>query len=537
MITDEHFHLESLEQFTTELASAGFELISDSNPPKWTGKIHPAFRSLTDATTMDIVIVPGWPFQPPAVIVQGLHTNHSTRVGLVCMWRAGDPSLEWKTLEGLYSRIENWCENARHGWEDDDLEQDALLNFWPRDPLVATFDLAALGVHNRGWGEFHGVVNSDPFRLHIAPNRQSAENHLRGFWFHAGQLNTPPPRQLSEIPQCLTRHQRRGLEKALADRRRPKPLVESGGADLILFCWERRGRTDLLLMACQGVESELEAIAVQPGPIDEHSLILRAGPDAAKLRTRRTTLFGAGALGGYTAALLAESGIGYLRLVDSDVLLPGNVVRHIAGHGQVGAAKVQAVENVIRDHATWTEVACVRESPSTPSDIRRNIEDADIVLDTTGNEALTSSLAMLAKDMEKPLVSGALYRGGFIGRVQRQALPTDTPIHQRGDSTRYPVIPPGVDSEDFAAPQLGCSAPVNNAPPSTVSACASLIAQAALDVLTDRFEFSDEVVDVYRAIPTPPFNRIGRIGQHTAISTDEPMKARKGVEEVSGPRP
>ena len=41
-------------------------------------------------------------------------------------------------------------------------------------------------------------------------------------------------------------------------------------------------------------------------------------------------------------------------------------------------------------------------------------------------------------------------------------------------------------------------------------ACASLIAQFAIDVLTERFEFEDEVIDVYRALPEAPFDRVGR---------------------------
>ena len=151
------------------------------------------------------------------------------------------------------------------------------------------------------------------------------------------QLTAPPPRQLSEVPTHLSRGQRRGLQRALKERRRPDPLVVSGGVDLILFFWERRGRTDLLVMVCKGVEDKVEAIAVQPGPKDDHSLILRAGPDSATLRTQKAVLFGTGALGGHTATLLAESGLGSLKLVDPDVLLPGNVVRHIAGHGLVGA--------------------------------------------------------------------------------------------------------------------------------------------------------------------------------------------------------
>ena len=254
----------------------------------------------------------------------------------------------------------------------------------------------------------------------------------------------------------------------------------------------------------------MEAIAVQPGPNDDHSLILRAGPDATTLRTQKATLFGVGALGGHTATLLAESGLGSLKLVDPDALLPGNVVRHVAGHGQVGAAKVLAVQAVIAEHAPWMEVTCFREAPGTPSEIRERIDDADIVIDTTGNEALVGSLAMVTKEMNRPLVSGALYRGGFIGRVQRQVLPGDTPIHLREDSTRYPIIPAGVESEDFATPQLGCSAPVNNAPPAAVLACASLIAQAAIDVLMERFQFEDEMIDVYRPLPETPFDRVGR---------------------------
>ena len=108
--------------------------------------------------------------------------------------------------------------------------------------------------------------------------------------------------------------------------------MPSGGLDLIVFCWERHGTIDLLVMACEGMNNDVEAIALQPGPTDESSLILHAGPDAPVLVTVRATLFGAGALGGHVGTALAESGLGRLDIVDSDVLLPENVVRHVAGH-------------------------------------------------------------------------------------------------------------------------------------------------------------------------------------------------------------
>ena len=511
MTTDQHFHLASLEQFITELTDVGFQPIAGSDPPRWVGCIHPAFRRLTDAETMEIVIFPGWPFQPPVLLVQGLSTNRSTLGGFVCMWRDGDFSREWTTVDGLFSRIEEWCENAEHDWENDPLDQDAFLNFSPTRNLVATFDLSQLRISAGGWGDCHAVVNATPTRMDISPGRKSSADQLRGLWFHVGQLSAPPPRSFSEIWRCLSRSQLRRLQKAVDERRKPEALVASGGVDFVLYCWERHGRTDLLVMACEGTGQKADAVALRAGPFDEDSLILRAGPDASALRTRKVALFGAGALGSHTATLLAESGVGFLDIVDPDVLLPGNVVRHVAGHSLVGALKVHAVQAAIVNHAPWTKVVGFPEYPRTPGQILERIGNADIVIDTTGSEALAYSLAMLLQGMEKTLVSGALYRGGRIGRVRRQALPSDIPIHQRSDLTRYPPIPVGDAREDFATSQLGCSAPVNNAPPSAVSACASLIVQAAIDALTGRFELADEVVDVYRAIPTPPFDRTGRV--------------------------
>ena len=510
-MTTNHFCTVSLETFQHDLAAIGFEPVAASGLPGWRGPIRPAFAGLTEATTMEIVIRPGWPFQSPALLVKGLDTNHSTPEGFVCLWQDGDPSGDWETVEGFFARADEWCENAKRGWERDDLAGDAFLNFRWKLSSVATFDLSKISIHNGGWGEFHGLLNADPPRLEIHPRRHGQGSWLRGLWFHAGVLDTPPPRQFAEVFRCLSRTQRRGLQRELAGRRRPEPFVASGVADLVLLCWEHHGRTDLLVMACAGMNEEMEAIALQPGPTDEKSLILRAGPDAADLRTMTATLFGAGALGGFVATALAESGFGYLNIVDGDVLLPGNVVRHVAGHDQVGRAKIQAVHRVIDRHAPWTEVGEFPEWPMTPGQIRARISNVDIVVDATGNDAFAPALAMVALEDGMSLVSGALYRGGNIARVQRQILESDTPIHLREEGVQYPVIPRGDGHEDLAAPALGCSAPVNNAPPASVMACASLIVQVTLDALTGRFEFNDEVIDVYRSVEEPPFDIVGRV--------------------------
>lgn len=515
-MTGDHFDTESLEAFERDLGEAGFEPVSIAGFAGWRAPIRQSFSGLTDATTMDVVIRPGWPFRSPALFADGLDTNHSTPEGFVCLWQDGDPSGDWITVEGFFGRVDEWCDNARRGWPGDELQGDAFLNFRIKSgfpfPYVATVDLSEFNVRSGSWGEFRGTVNTNPPRLDIHVGRPDQGHPLRGLWFHAGELDIPPPRSLAEVFRCLSRSQRKGLNRALADRGRPDPFVASGGVDLILFCWERNSRRDFLVMACAGMNSKVDAAALRPGPTDEMSLILRAGPDAPTLRTLRVTLFGAGALGGHVGTTLSESGIGFLDIVDADVLLPENVVRHVAGHDQVGALKVRAVHLVIDKHAPWTEVSEVPEAPATPARIRELISNSDMVIDTTGNDAFVPALAMVAEELGKPLVSGALYRGGKIARVQRQVLAEDSPIHRREEGARYPSIPSDGEDNDFVAPALGCSAPVNNAPPASVLGCAALIVQVAIDALAGRFELNDEVTDVYRPIGAPPFDRNGRVG-------------------------
>ena len=127
--------------------------------------------------------------------------------------------------------------------------------------------------------------------MDIMPGPKGSGDHLRGLWFHVGSLNGPPPRKLSEVTTSLRRSQRRQLQRLMADRRNSDFLAASGGVDVILFCWERHGRPDLLVMACQGIAHEIEAVALQAAPRDEESLMLRAGPDATALRTCRATVF------------------------------------------------------------------------------------------------------------------------------------------------------------------------------------------------------------------------------------------------------
>ena len=509
----EIFDQASAEAFHLELIQAGFEPVIASQGRCWVGPIHPAFKSLTEAKSMKIRIRDGWPFFCPVLFVKGLDTNHLTEHDYVCMWQDGDGCQDWLTLGGFFSRIEQWCAEAQEGWDSRGLARDAYLNFTEKHPAVATLDIEEFVIGEAGtWGRCYGIIDHQK-HITLKPNKTSnaSTNSLKGYYYSLGNLSVPP-RNLRETLETLSRPQSRQLKREIEKRKTVHPLEASGSVDLIILCWNIEEKRALLVLAVKGSGNEAKLKALQVGPTDLQSLKIRAGPDAPKLADKSIAVFGLGALGGHTALLLAESGVGSLVLIDSDQILPENVVRHVAGRTAVGQYKPSAVKAIIDDHAPWVSVECICEEPRLPSRLEEIFDSVDMVVDATGTEAATQAFAFTSLKLQKPLVSGALYRGGAIARIQRQAFPEDIPLASRDANNGHPPIPLGADQEEFIEPPVGCSAPVNNAPPSSVTACATQMVQMAIDYLADHHELPDEIICVYRPLPNqPPFDRIGML--------------------------
>lgn len=85
-----------------------------------------------------------------------------------------------------------------------------------------------------------------------------------------------------------------------------------------------------------------------------------------------------------TTALAAgrERGLGNLDVVDADILVPGNVVRHVAGHSR-RRGQGAAVEAIVRD-PPWTEMAWHDDAPDLPSEIEGVIGQIDLVVEPPG---------------------------------------------------------------------------------------------------------------------------------------------------------
>ena len=497
---------EALSDFVNELREAGFTP-SDDKMHRWSGPLPAVLEPLTDAREMTVVIREGWPYRPPTVEVRGLHGWHADHEH-ACLWQEGDMSYEWATLGGILQRIDDWAASRESGFGLRGAALDAWAYFEGPFRGVVSIEMAELSStyppNPEQSGDF-ALTEAEvaPWFLRAAPGKlQSAARS--GRWF-ATVAPADPPRNIEEVAQLLSNAHRRQLARQLQfiAERRPAWSV-------IAVVWDGPHGLDVLPLTLDTESNGKASVGVlRPTPHGAGARLRRAGPDADRLAGKRVALFGLGSVGSHAATILASSGCGFHRLIDGDILLPVNLVRHAAPGVFEGQFKVAAMKLLLESRCPWIDCEALIESPWSIGRLREHIADADLVVDATGDGAFATHLAKVCAAQEKALVSVALYRGGRVARVRRQ-LPGEYPLGSRDDHWRYPAIPRGAEDEDVGL-EIGCTAPVSNAPPAAASAAAILAANTAIDVLTDRCEGPDEIVEVLQPLPQAPFDTVGPI--------------------------
>lgn len=492
-----------LDAFRAELITAGFEPFG-GDPRRWQGPIDPALKPFTSAETMRISFQDGWPYRPPKLFVDGIDREHTVLDGELCLFQPAERAIgEWSTLEAYLARIERWAETAADGFRVEDDMLDPHLYFRPQLQGVATLELESIPLR-RGevdTGKLTGRWTKSERVLALATG-MADPSALPGRWYYNPGVSAPP-RDAEGFRAALANGQQANLARRL--RR-----VQADGAPAILaLLWDTRfEQRNCLIVLVTPREEGPQMHAIELAPSDEAARLIRAGPDVTPLSEAKVVIFGAGAIGSQLASLLARAGTGAVRMVEGDVLRPGNLVRHLAGSNSVGFNKAVATEVAVHDAAPWSEFESIIEEPWNLERLSQLISDTDLAIDATGTTPFAELLSKIAVEAEVPLMSAALFRGGFLGRVRRQVPDTDTPFDERHASQEFPLIPAGEEPESFEA---GCSAPVNNASPVSVTSIAASAASVAIDLLSGRLEYGEELIDVYRPLPEAPFERIGRV--------------------------
>lgn len=496
----------AFEAFCRDLAEAGFQPL-DGTRERWIGPVRDSLRSLTSSSSMQVAFLPGWPLVYAHVLVDGLKASHAGRE-IVCLWSDDDPAqVSGVTLTGLWTRLDEWAAKAQGGFGDEDFALDSFLAFSPQSSLIMELPVGDLVD-----GKANGTIAPLHARLQGRALLVSAEHRpdcLKGAFYYRTHVGNTP-RSLGEVWDVLSRRQRTHLHRGLAQRTDVGLAEPSQGLDFIALVWRRGAYHDVLPLGFGGQGEDAAAWALTPTPSDIIGRLARSGPDSMALSKARVLVAGLGSVGSPAALSLAESGVGFITGRDSDIVKSVNLVRHIATESEVGHKKSDVQGAHIRQHAPWCTYTAADNLPLNPKELSEIVCRFDLVLDCTGHFAVTALLAQVCAEQGTPLITVALYHSGGILRVRRQA-PGDTELSLRRGISRYLDLPPEDSGGLPSIIEVGCNAPVHNAPPWASLRAAAEATATALDFLTKRSSLPDEQVFVLRESAHAPFNRLGAL--------------------------
>ena len=133
---------------------------------------------------------------------------------------------------------------------------------------------------------------------------------------------------------------------------------------------------------------------------------------AAELRDRHVLLLGAGALGSITADMLVRGGVRDMTIIDGGILEAGNLVRHTLSTADVGSPKAYALAarlNALNPNASV--VGFLDSFPKLDAAARERVEAANLVIDTTGSDAIIAALGDMNWAIGTTIVSLSLSFG------------------------------------------------------------------------------------------------------------------------------
>ena len=162
--------------------------------------------------------------------------------------------------------------------------------------------------------------------------------------------------------------------------------------------------------------------------LESRSNYFMRDPSADGLQKGHVTLVGAGSIGSPAAKLLAQGGLGFLRVVDPDVLDAGNAIRWEIGRSAAGLPKVVALHQLISANFPYTKVeiagwrigdAQLATDAREPELYDQLFRETHCLFDATASITANQFLSEQARALGVPYVWMHATHGGWAGLVGR----------------------------------------------------------------------------------------------------------------------
>ncbi len=455
----------SRQHFEEGLIRAGFT----ESAAGWEGTIVHA----GGMTQVLIALHSRYPFQPPRVAPIDpdavAWSWHRELDGALCLVAEDDhEGLWWTDAPAFLEHVTAWFEQAGAGWPDDrpDLDLDRYFEPSEDEHLYLYDDLAR---HRNGFVRFRPAGNNT---MRIGGGTKPAKSSKRskdrfGYVADLGDVDVPP-RSWADIAARIS-------PRVDLDRR-----IRNHSIDVVVLIY-RRGSHDgvITLQVWPAINGENAVRRLRSGADTAAAKAARAGLLAPELHRCRVAIVGVGALGSFIADMLARSGVRHLTLVDGDVVMPGNIVRHVVGPEAVGLSKVKAVkQHLVTRNESVTDVTVNSKALTAGDEAVELLSNHDLVVDATADFATTALLHVAAQTLAKRIVSAAIQNDGVSYRID--LLP---PLDGSD-----PLPPSDFDTGRRLTDvfEAGCGSPISPTPPYVVMEAAAVAVRHAIGLLTDR---------------------------------------------------
>lgn len=211
------------------------------------------------------------------------------------------------------------------------------------------------------------------------------------------------------------------------------------------------------------------------------------------LVARKVAVVGCGSLGSKLAVMLARAGVGKYLLIDADVMLPENLVRHDLDWRDMGAHKAAAVARRIQlvnaraECQTRQHLIGGQESSGSIETLITSLAECDLIIDATAEGRAFGYLCAAASAGKKPVLWAEVFGGGFGGLVARHR-----PLIEPDPASMRRAIENWCSQQGVALPPRAIDYETREAGPpmvaddSDVSVIAAHAARLAIDTLIPR---------------------------------------------------
>jgi len=190
-------------------------------------------------------------------------------------------------------------------------------------------------------------------------------------------------------------------------------------------------------------EDELEALMVS-----RHTPFVHEA-----LKKGRVAIAGVGGLGSNVAISLARVGVGYIKIIDFDVVEPSNLNRQQYFINQIGMKKVEALKENIKRINPFIKLVTVEEN-ITKENVENIFKDVDIIVEAFDNPVNKAMLVneVLANFKDKKIIA-ASGMAGFYSNNIIESRKVNSRLYICGDFVNEAKV-----GEGLMAPRVGIAA-------------------------------------------------------------------------------